>query len=139
MERNRRTRKTYITTRKMYQQAENMKTTENINANCIEPQYEYQGLVSTIHPPDYWRNLGSSKSRDKTRRRSRENNYSGFAKISTIQFSSRIYRRLVFRQSWTLWIWCNYFPQRRRKRTQKSSFQQKLHSSCRNNCNQNCT
>jgi hypothetical protein len=33
---------------KMYQQAEDMKTTENINANCIEPQYEYQGLVSTI-------------------------------------------------------------------------------------------
>jgi hypothetical protein len=33
--------------------------------NCIEPQYEYQGLVSTIHPPDYRRNLGSSKSRTK--------------------------------------------------------------------------
>ena len=47
----------------MYQQAEDMKTTENIDVNCIEPQYEYQGLVSTIHPPDYWRNLGSSKSR----------------------------------------------------------------------------
>jgi hypothetical protein len=46
---------------KMYQQAEDMKTTENINANCIEPQYEYQGLVSTIHPPDHWRNLGNSK------------------------------------------------------------------------------
>jgi hypothetical protein len=43
----------------MYQQAEDMKTTENIDVNCIEPQYEYQGLVSTIHPPDYWRNLGS--------------------------------------------------------------------------------
>jgi hypothetical protein len=50
---------------KMYQQAEDMKTTENIDVNCIEPQYEYQGLVSTIHPPDYWRNLGSSKSRTK--------------------------------------------------------------------------
>jgi hypothetical protein len=50
---------------KMYQQAEDMKTTENINANCIEPQYEYQGLVSTIHPPDHWRNLGNSKSRTK--------------------------------------------------------------------------
>ena len=49
----------------MYQQAEDMKTTENIDVNCIEPQYEYQGLVSTIHPPDYWRNLGSSKSRTK--------------------------------------------------------------------------
>jgi hypothetical protein len=47
----------------MYQQAKDMKTTENIDVNCIEPQYEYQGLVSTIHPPDYWRNLGSSKSR----------------------------------------------------------------------------
>ena len=46
----------------MYQQAEDMKTTENIDANCIEPQYEYQGLVSTIQPPDY---LGSSKSRTK--------------------------------------------------------------------------
>jgi hypothetical protein len=55
--------------------------TENINANCIESQYEYQGLVSIIHPPDYWRNLGlgSSKSRTKQTRRSRENNYSGFA------------------------------------------------------------
>jgi hypothetical protein len=60
----------------MYQQAEDMKTTENINVNCIEPQYEYQALVSTIHPPDYWRNLGSSKSRTKQTRRSRENNYS---------------------------------------------------------------
>ena len=49
----------------MYQQAEDMKTTENIDVNCIEPQYEYQGLVSTIHPPDYWRNLDSSKSRTK--------------------------------------------------------------------------
>jgi hypothetical protein len=49
---------------KMYQQAEDMKTTENI-VGCIEPQYEYQGLVSTIHPPDHWRNLGSSKSRTK--------------------------------------------------------------------------
>jgi hypothetical protein len=49
----------------MYQQAEDMKTTENIDVNCLEPQYEYQGLVSTIHPPDYWRNLGSSKSRTK--------------------------------------------------------------------------
>ena len=49
----------------MYQQAEDMKTTENIDVNCIEQQYEYQGLVSTIHPPDYWRNLGSSKSRTK--------------------------------------------------------------------------
>ena len=47
----------------MYQQAEDMKTTENIDDNCMEPQYEYQGLVSTILPPDYWRNLGSSKSR----------------------------------------------------------------------------
>jgi hypothetical protein len=50
---------------KMYLQAEYMKTTENIDVNCIEPQYEYQGLVSTIHPPDYWRNLSSSKSRTK--------------------------------------------------------------------------
>ena len=50
---------------KMYQQAEDMKTTEHIDVNCIEPQYEYQGLVSTIHPPDYWRNLGSSKSTTK--------------------------------------------------------------------------
>ena len=50
---------------KMYQQTEEMKTTENIDVNCIEPQYEYQGLVSTIHPPDYWRNLDSSKSRTK--------------------------------------------------------------------------
>jgi hypothetical protein len=49
----------------MYQPAEDMKTTENIDVSCIEPQYEYQGLVSTIHPPDYWRNLGSSKSRTK--------------------------------------------------------------------------
>ena len=64
----------------MYQQAEDMKTTENIDVSYIEPHYEYQGLVTTIHPPDYWRNLGSSKSRDKTRRRSMENNYSGFAK-----------------------------------------------------------
>jgi hypothetical protein len=67
MERNRRTRKTYITTRKMYQQAEDMKTTENINVNCIEPQYEYQGLVSIIHPPDYWRNLGLGSSKSKTK------------------------------------------------------------------------
>jgi hypothetical protein len=50
-----------------------------------------------------------------------------------------IYRWLVFRQSWTLWICSNYFPQRRRNRTEKSSFQQRLHSSCRNNCNINCT
>jgi hypothetical protein len=49
----------------VYQQAEDIETTENIDVHCIEPQYEYQGLVSTIHPPDYWRNLGSSKSRTK--------------------------------------------------------------------------
>ena len=51
----------------MYQQAEDMKTTENINVNCIEPQYEYQGLVSIIHPPDYWRNLGLGSSKSKTK------------------------------------------------------------------------
>jgi hypothetical protein len=52
---------------KMYQQAEDMKTTENINVNCIEPQYEYQGLVSIIHPPDYWINLGLSSSKSRTK------------------------------------------------------------------------
>lgn len=29
----------------MYQQAEDMKTTENIDVNCIEPQYEYQPSI----------------------------------------------------------------------------------------------
>jgi hypothetical protein len=56
----------------MYQQAEDMKTTENIDVSCIEQQYEYQGLVSTIHPPDYWRNLGSSKSRTKQKEEARK-------------------------------------------------------------------
>jgi hypothetical protein len=31
---------------KMYQQAEYMKTTENIDVNCIEPRYEYQGHLA---------------------------------------------------------------------------------------------
>ena len=48
---------------KMFQQAEDMKKTENIDIDDIEPQYDFQGLVSVIHPPDYWRNIGSSKSR----------------------------------------------------------------------------
>ncbi|VDI53589.1 Hypothetical predicted protein [Mytilus galloprovincialis] len=48
---------------KMYQQTEDMKDTELVDINKIEPQYEYQGLVSVIRAPDYWRNIGSSKSR----------------------------------------------------------------------------
>ena len=64
----------------MYQQAEDMKTTKNIDVNCIEPQYEYQGLVSTIHPPRLLEKHWQFKIKDKTARRSREKNYSGFAK-----------------------------------------------------------
>ncbi|CAG2214324.1 RNASEH1 [Mytilus edulis] len=41
----------------------NMKDTELVDIDKIEPQYEYQGLVSVIRAPDYWRNIGSSKSR----------------------------------------------------------------------------
>ncbi|CAG2209981.1 unnamed protein product [Mytilus edulis] len=48
---------------KMYQQTEDMKDTELVDIDKIEPQYEYQGLVSVIRAPDYWRNIGSSKSR----------------------------------------------------------------------------
>ncbi|CAG2213981.1 unnamed protein product [Mytilus edulis] len=48
---------------KMYQQTEDMRDTELVDINKIEPQYEYQGLVSVIRAPDYWRNIGSSKSR----------------------------------------------------------------------------
>ncbi|CAG2198581.1 unnamed protein product [Mytilus edulis] len=40
-----------------------MKDTELVDIDKIEPQYEYQGLVSVIRAPDYWRNIGSSKSR----------------------------------------------------------------------------
>ncbi|CAG2201656.1 RNASEH1 [Mytilus edulis] len=47
----------------MYQQTEDMKDTELVDIDKIEPQYEYQGLVSVIRAPDYWRNIGSSKSR----------------------------------------------------------------------------
>ncbi|CAG2218337.1 RNASEH1 [Mytilus edulis] len=47
----------------MYQQTEDMRDTELVDINKIEPQYEYQGLVSVIRAPDYWRNIGSSKSR----------------------------------------------------------------------------
>jgi len=50
---------------KMYQQAVDMKKTENIDIESIEPQYEFQGLINTVHRPDYWRNLGSSKTRTK--------------------------------------------------------------------------
>ncbi|CAG2222080.1 unnamed protein product [Mytilus edulis] len=48
---------------KMYQQTEDMKDTELVDIDKIEPQYEYQGLVSVIRAPDYWRNIGSSNSR----------------------------------------------------------------------------
>ncbi|VDI80211.1 Hypothetical predicted protein [Mytilus galloprovincialis] len=46
-----------------YQQTEDMRDTELVDINKIEPQYEYQGLVSVIRAPDLWRNIGSSKSR----------------------------------------------------------------------------
>lgn len=49
----------------MYQQGVDMKKTENIDIESIEPQYEFQGLINTVHRPDYWRNLGSSKTRTK--------------------------------------------------------------------------
>ena len=49
----------------MIQQADEMKKEAGIDINNIEPEFEFNGLQASKSPPDYWRNLGSSKKRTK--------------------------------------------------------------------------
>jgi len=46
-------------------QAEEMRKETNIDVKNIEPEFEYHGLRASKSPPEYWRNLGSSKTRSK--------------------------------------------------------------------------
>ena len=45
--------------------AEDMKKELDIDIKNIEPELEYHGLQAIKSPPEYWRNLGSSKNRTK--------------------------------------------------------------------------
>ncbi|XP_063415835.1 ribonuclease H-like [Mytilus trossulus] len=47
----------------MVLQAEDMKRATEIDSDCIESQFEFRGLAASKSPPEYWKNLGSSKSR----------------------------------------------------------------------------
>ena len=123
----------------MHQQTEDMKTTETINVNCIEPQYEYQGLVSTIHQPDYRRNLGSSKSRKKQQEEAGKiiildllNNQPSNSAVELTDGSCS-------GNPGPCGSGAIIFNKEEEIELKKSSFQQRLHCSCRNNCNKNCT
>ncbi len=48
---------------KMNIQAENMRKNTQIEIKNIEPEFEFHGLSATKSQPEYWRNLGSSKTR----------------------------------------------------------------------------
>ncbi|CAG2237097.1 unnamed protein product [Mytilus edulis] len=48
---------------KMVLQSEDMKRSTEIDSDCIESQFEFRGLAASKSPPEYWKNLGSSKSR----------------------------------------------------------------------------
>ncbi|VDI01221.1 Hypothetical predicted protein [Mytilus galloprovincialis] len=47
----------------MVLQSEDMKRSTEIDSDCIESQFEFRGLAASKSPPEYWKNLGSSKSR----------------------------------------------------------------------------
>ncbi|CAG2215405.1 RNASEH1 [Mytilus edulis] len=48
---------------KMVLQSEDMKRSTDIDSDYIESQFEFRGLAASKSPPEYWKNLGSSKTR----------------------------------------------------------------------------
>ncbi|CAG2243558.1 unnamed protein product [Mytilus edulis] len=48
---------------KMILQAEDMKVCTGVDVNGIEAEFEFNGIRRYKSPPDYWKNLGNSKSR----------------------------------------------------------------------------
>ena len=46
-------------------QGEEMKKETKIDAKNIEEEFQFHGLQAGKSPPEYWRNLGSSKTRTK--------------------------------------------------------------------------
>ncbi|VDI56199.1 Hypothetical predicted protein [Mytilus galloprovincialis] len=48
---------------KMVLQSEDMKRSTEIDSDYIESQFEFRGLAASKSPPEYWKNLGSSKTR----------------------------------------------------------------------------
>ncbi|VDI77795.1 Hypothetical predicted protein [Mytilus galloprovincialis] len=48
---------------KMVLQSEDMKRSTEIDSDCIESQFEFRGLAASKSPPEYWKNLGNSKTR----------------------------------------------------------------------------
>ncbi|CAG2219219.1 RNASEH1 [Mytilus edulis] len=47
----------------MVLQSEDMKRSTDIDSDYIESQFEFRGLAASKSPPEYWKNLGSSKTR----------------------------------------------------------------------------
>ncbi|CAG2212552.1 unnamed protein product [Mytilus edulis] len=48
---------------KMILQAEDMKVCTGVDVNGIEAEFQFNGIQRYKSPPDYWKNLGNSKSR----------------------------------------------------------------------------